>query len=270
MKRSVLLLACFLVLVLAGSSWAEVFHVQPGDSIQTAIDLASAGDEIWVEAGTYALGTYIYVSKAVAIYGGFNGTEAQLEERDWRANETIVDGQNNTLCFYVTADARIDGFTITNGYSMYNGGGVRNYQSSPTIANCTFYENESGFNGGGIQNYLYASPTIANCTFSGNVAGYYDGGAIYNYYYSSPTIINSTFHGNTASRYGGAIYNYYFSSPTLTNCTFLENSASISGGGIYNNAYSSPIITNTILWGDTAPNGGEIASVTASYPDVAY
>ncbi|MBW2059143.1 MAG: DUF1565 domain-containing protein [Deltaproteobacteria bacterium] len=283
MKRLVLVVSCFLVLALGGSGWADVWYVKPDgsdfndgqswatavQSVQSAINLAGEGDEVWIAAGTYQLQTYVYVSKAVAIYGGFNGTETEREQRDWAKNVTTLDGNQKTLCFYVTADATIDGLTIINGYSLSNGGGIRNYRSSPSISNCTFHQNKSGYHGGGIVNYYYASPTITNCSFYGNEANY-DGGGIYNFIWSSPTIVNSTFHGNAANRYGGAMYNYYYSSPTVTNCTFFENTAGASGGGMYNDAYSSPVVTNTILWGDTAPADGEIHAGATSYPDVAY
>lgn len=285
MKKFVLLITGLLILGLAGNAWGAVWHVKPDGSdassgqvwdeafqtIQKAIDSAKHTDEIWVGAGTYLLENYyIFVNKAVAIYGGFDGTETQREERDWRTNITTVDGNNRVVCFYVVADAAIDGFTITNGHSTYDGGGITNYRSSPTISNCTFDKNSSDFNGGGIQNYLYSSPTISNCTFSGNTTNYADGGAIWNSGSSSPTITNSIFHKNTANRYGGAIYNDDDSSPTLTNCTFFENSAGFNGGGIYNYSYSSPHITNSILWGDTAPEGGEIYSAVESYPRISY
>jgi hypothetical protein len=60
--------------------------------------LASAvsGQEIWVAAGLYNPTSDIdssvsFVMKAgVAIYGGFAGIEAELNERDWVLNETIL------------------------------------------------------------------------------------------------------------------------------------------------------------------------------------
>ncbi|NIM99336.1 MAG: DUF1565 domain-containing protein, partial [candidate division Zixibacteria bacterium] len=213
MKRFLLLLSCFLVLAVASNGWAAVWYVRTDGSdlndgqswnsafatIQKAVTSAAASDQIWVSAGTYFPQSSIRVDKPVSIYGGFNGSEAGLEERDWITNVTTVDGNNGVSSFYVRADARIDGFTITNGYTyQYNGGG-------------------------GILNFR-ASPTIANCVFDGNSAVNM-GGAITNYFYSSPTIINSIFHGNTTEQYGGAIANFIGSSPTITNCTFYNNSA---------------------------------------------
>jgi hypothetical protein len=289
MRKLLCLIAVVLIFALAGNAWTEVWHVRPDGSnansgqawddafqtIQKAIDSAKNADEIWVAAGRYLLENtpspkdYILVQKAVGIYGGFNGTEMQRQERDWVKNVTRVDGGNQVLCFYVKADATIDGFTITNGYDEDTGyaGGIRNDKCSPTIANCTFRENNGKYNGGGIYNYQESSPTIYNCVFIGNTANNF-GGAIYNYFKSSPRIINCTFHRNSAKETGGAIYNYNDSSPTITNCTFSENKAK-SGGGIYN-CYSSPIITNSVLWGDTAQEGPEISGSGGSYCDVAY
>ena len=74
----------------------------------------------------------------VWVYGGFAGTELLLEQRDWVANLTTLSGDigvagdhtDNTHHVVVAADnSRLDGFTITGGYSQgavdRNGVGVR-------------------------------------------------------------------------------------------------------------------------------------------------
>lgn len=292
MKRLVSLLVFLLVLGLAGSGWAAVWYVKTDGSdtnsgtswddafqtIQKAIEEAIAWDEIWVEEGTYSLFSGIWVDKAVAIYGGFGGWETQREQREWVNNVTTVDGQNSVRCFYVTADATIDGFTITKGNTYGSGAGIHNFDCSPTIAKCTLLGN-SAATGGGITNNK-ASSTITNCTFSGNYAimgGGIDnidcsptitncafsgnsGGGIYNSN-SFATITNCTFSENRAS-YGGGIDNFD-SSPAITNCRFLENNA-YSGGGIYIGDYSSPTITNCTFSGNTADGGGGITNSDSS------
>ncbi|MHC4099200.1 MAG: right-handed parallel beta-helix repeat-containing protein [Planctomycetota bacterium] len=133
-----------------------------------------------------------------------------------------------------------------NSNSAYMGAAMVNYHSSPTIIDCTFNENESG-GGSGMVN-KYSSPTVINCTFSGNsghgtstsTAGV---GGMYNYK-SSPTITNCTFSGNFGGE--GAMYNDS-SNPMITNCTFSGN---YSGGMV--NSESSPILTNCTFSGNTA------------------
>jgi len=98
----------------SGTSWSEAFK-----TIQEAIDVARNGNQIWVKKGTYLLSYHINVDKAVFIYGGFEGTEDERDQRDWVTNVTVVDGQKSDYsCIEVTADATIDGLTITNGNAI--------------------------------------------------------------------------------------------------------------------------------------------------------
>ncbi len=68
-----------------GTSWATAFS-----SIQEAVDSATGGDEIWVKQGAYELSAKITVDRAVYLYGGFDGTETQVEPRDWVNNITEI------------------------------------------------------------------------------------------------------------------------------------------------------------------------------------
>ncbi len=281
-----------------GISWANAYT-----DLQTALNAASSGDEIWVAQGTYypTSGTDRTISftlkSGVAMYGGFAATETERSERDWETHATILSGDigtqgNNSDNSYhviyndgVTDTAILDGFTITAGYADggapdYNGGGMLNSYSNPTLTNVIFSGNSASI-GGGMFNYAYSSPTLTNVTFSGNSAN--QGGGMYNVSFSSPTLTNVifngnsaddtgggisnmnssspiltnvTFSGNKASNYGGGMYNWYSSNPTLTNVTFSGNSA-VEGGGIYNRDNSNPTIQNSILWGNTATTRGD-------------
>jgi hypothetical protein len=79
-----------------GSSWADAFT-----DLAAAMDYADViGDELWVAEGTYkpsvsARSEYFSLNAGVAVYGGFNGTETQLSQRDWRTYETILSGDLN-------------------------------------------------------------------------------------------------------------------------------------------------------------------------------
>jgi len=65
----------------AGSDWSSAFT-----SLITALDSASYGDEIWVAQGIYTAGITVTNSftmvPGVSVYGGFDGTELSLDERN--------------------------------------------------------------------------------------------------------------------------------------------------------------------------------------------
>jgi len=194
-----------------GGSWDDAYH-----TVQSAINAASAGDEIWVAAGTYV--EQITLKKDVALYGGFGGVETERDQRNWVANVAVLDG--NRVGSVVTASnlgtttARIDGFTIRNGKANY-GGGI--YCSSSSI-------------------------TISNNTITSNAADNVGGGVFCDY--SSPKIFNNNITGNSASYNGGGIF-CKNSSPTISNNTIVANIA-VNGGGIFFwNSY--PIISNNIV-----------------------
>jgi predicted outer membrane repeat protein len=266
-------------------------------TLQTALTNASSGLEIWVAAGTHLptaesdRSATFRLKSGVAVYGGFAGTESVREQRNPAANLTILSGDlkgndtefdNTENVYHVVTGATgatLDGFTITagnaNGSSPDNlGGGMYNDASSPALTNVTFISNsagsagiEKGSGGGGMYNHS-SSPTLTSVTFDGNMAGPY-GGGMYNLE-SSPTLTNVTFISNTATSRGGGMYNAS-SSPTLTNVTFSGNSATGAtgkGGGMYNANDSSPAIRNTIFWGNTAPDGAQIADDVSSTPIV--
>jgi predicted outer membrane repeat protein len=229
-----------------GSSWADAYT-----DLQSALTAAVDGDEIWVAAGTYV--ENIRLKDGVALYGGFYGNETELSQRNWNVNETIIDG--NKQGSVVTSPSgtkettRIDGFTIRNGQAI-RGGGMYNYQSSPTVNNCTFSNNSASTYGGGMYNDFWTSPTVNNCTFRNNSA-YDGGGGMGNAAYTSPTLTNCTFTNNSARRGGGGGM-YSNGSPTITNCTFSGNSAS-NGGGMYGGSLT---VENCTFSGNSASNGG--------------
>ncbi len=274
-----------------GTSWADAFN-----DLQDALALANSCtniSEIWVAAGTYkpTSGTDRSISFVIknnlAIYGGFNGTETQLSERDWTTNETILSGDigtpgdNNDNSYTVVtgsgtdSTAVLDGFTITMGNASEvgfgnpnnSGGGMYNNNGSPTVTNTNFLGNTANSYGGGMYNENESSPTVMNCTFSGNTAGS-SGGGMFNRNNSSPTVTNSTFSGNTAESSGGGIYNSNDSSPMVINITISGNTAGVNGGGMYNFGNSSPTVTNSTFLGNTADFGGGMYNLLSSSPMV--
>jgi len=291
----IIALSVFCMTGFFSSSEADVIYVADAPSenwesvtadLQTAINAAASGDEIWVKQGTYTPGTSRTVSfelkNGVAIYGGFTGSETERTQRSWRTNVTILSGNigdtgsdtdnsQHVVKGNGTDDtAVLDGFTITKGYdddkSGTGGGGMMNSNSSPTVRNCTFKENTTFTNGGGMYNYS-GSPQIEACTFESNTANM--GGGMYNKS-NRPELSNCTFTQNTATSIGGssggvggAMANDK-SIPKLTGCTFTENTAKNNGGGIFNTE-SSPVLLNCFLGGNIADvKGGGMYTYSAS------
>jgi hypothetical protein len=103
MKRLQLL---SITLVLALMANANIYYVSPsGDnsdglswsgayqSIRTALNAASAGDELWVAQGTYIIeeaSSQLIYKNGVNVYGGFAGTETAREQRSTDPGLTVV------------------------------------------------------------------------------------------------------------------------------------------------------------------------------------
>jgi predicted outer membrane repeat protein len=210
------------------------------------------------------------LKSGVAVYGGFAGTETKRDARDWEANATILSGDIGTKddtsdnSSHVVSNnkvdhtAALDGFTITAGNANTDdGGGMVNVQSSPTLTNTIFTNNQAS-SGGGMYSYYKSSPTLTNVTFSNNTASNYGGGL----YQSggTPTLTDVTFSDNTATNIsdntklsmGGGMYNYG-NETTLTNVTFSGNSATDSGGGLH--TYGGATLTNVTFSENTVTDG---------------
>lgn len=265
-----------------GSSWASA-----SADLQAMIDASSAGDEIWVAAGTYKPGSDRFASfsmkNGVAIYGGFPGTgNPGMSNRNWTAFPSILSGDHGTPNEYfdnsyvvveaidINSTAVLDGFTLAYASGV---GGMENENSSPTIANCTFTYN----NGSGVDNDESAA-TLTNCTFTGNSAA--AGGAIVHYGDAILTLNNCLFIDNVGYAASGGLNNYgpvsligcmfsgnhsptgagmsNYGGATLIGCVFTGNSSTSAGGGMIN--YAPATLTNCIFYGNNSYYGGGIAN----------
>ena len=264
-----------------GTSWADAFN-----GLQDALDAAARwpGDirEIWVADGTYTPdrgtgdreATFQLVS-GVAVYGGFAGSETELNQRDIAANETILSGDlrgddgpnfaNNGENSYhvVSADVTdsatiLDGFTIRRGNAngaweqgQCQGGGVYSRNGPLTIKSCTFTANAADY-GGGVSNEI-GTLAMVGCMFRGNRA-IWSGGALSSWERGS-TFVNCTFVGNTAEGGGGAAS----ADGTFVNCRFSGNTA-FTGGGMYMGTSTASLINCTFHGNRAAEYGGGFCS----------
>lgn len=253
--------------------------------LQTALATATAGDQIWVAAGTYypdegtgqtanSRSSTFGLITGVEMYGGFGGTETLLTQRDPAARVTILSGDldqndgsnyaNNSNNAYHVAIAMnagtavLDGFTITAGNAdgphgdfADFGGALLCRGNSAIIRNCSVTGNEADL-GGGVANFG-SSTRFANCSFFNNRAtGIFfggKGGAIYNG--EVALFINCSIAGNFAADLGGGVCTEISGSNiTLVNCSIAGNLAGVEGGGIYNYA-SAVVLTNCIVWNNS-------------------
>ncbi len=303
-----------------GLSWATAFNTLQ-DGVAEAIRSRGDVQEIWVAGGTYKpdKGTGLRqmsfrLQNGLGIYGGFVGTETMRSQRDPAAHQTILDGDIGTIgnasdnsqhvvvAENVNSTAILDGFTIRNGnadvdstFFVHTGGGMRNLNSTPTVANCRFENNSAAWYGGGMYNES-ASPSVSNCVFDSNTvnpANFPGGGAMANRFGSAPQVSTSTFTNNFAGYVGGAVFNSAgaasytgcnfqgnhsqyggaialdSSSPTFLNCGFYANLADFHGGG-FDVVGSSPLIAGCIFSHNTATAnyGGAMTTFASSSPTI--
>jgi cysteine-rich repeat protein/predicted outer membrane repeat protein len=231
-----------------GLTWSTAFA-----RIQQGIDAAYAagpGCEVWVAQGTYLIYDYsptnsVQLLSDVAVYGGFLGTESQREERDWEANETLLNGQGGPYdrVYHVveaidTLDATLDGVTIELGQAFgedsedQRGAGVSTKGARITIANCII-RNNSGYKGAGLAN---------------------DGSVV--------AVQNTSFLDNRASGRGGAMSNNG-GSYQVTDCSFVGNEAHVNGGAIYN-GFAELLISGGAFYENRAIDSGGAVFVLSS------
>ena len=126
--------------------------------------------------------------------------------------------------------------------------------------------------GGALNNVL-----VSRCLFLGNVA-LDDGGAIALRLVGGVRIESCLFAGNSAAR-GGAVgvYAGTFTEFALQMCTLVSNQASSAGGGLHlagspwNNTSADGLLSDSIVWGNAAPSGAQIAmSLVESALDVRF
>lgn len=229
-----------------GTSWADAYT-----SLQNALDNNPISD-FWIKAGTYVPGTVssdiFTLLENQALYGGFNGTETMLSQRDPSMNVTILSGDllgnddgnlvfgnttysdNSTRILQILQDgAIVDGLTISGGNadggisSLKSGAGIRIIESckSMTINNVIFTNNR--VEAAGVVYYTHTSSqtgnydyTFTNCEFKNNLGRF-----------------STAFYG-VNPRTNGTI------TTTFTNCSFHDN--------VTANLSNTDTGRNAILW----------------------
>ena len=188
-------------------------------NIQTAIDMAEAGDTVLVTNGVYATGgafavgvtNRVAITKAVTVQS-VNGSEV-----------TIIQGKGPMgsealRCAYVADGAKLIGFTLTNGFTQTSydnsglGGGIYCDSAGAIVSNCTLIGNSASFGGGAY------GGTLNNCI------------VYYNNATHSANYDNSTFNYSCTTPYPGGSGNIT-SEPQLASFSHLAVGSPCQGAG---------------------------------------
>ncbi len=239
-----------------GSSWDNAF--QGPSSLQDALAIVAAGEDIYVADGVYipsttgARAVSFRLRNDVRIFGGFAGGESSPDARPaFGTAESILSadllgddatgGSNAENSFHVVrtnstdSTAVLDGFTCSGGRS--NGSGTNNDRGggilcvsgvSPTIRNCVFINNSCTF-GGGAGYVNGSAPSFLGCSFIDNQGGAF-GGAFDLNNGSNSVFDGCYFEGNSGSR-AGALEIFSTTNCTVANSVFVANVATGGSGG---------------------------------------
>lgn len=222
-----------------GTSWS---NARSASDLQTTINGAQAGDQVWVACGTYYPSTSNRASSfsmrnGIQIYGGFQGNETLLNQRNLSCGScSILSGeigssQTNDNIFHVIYNSNLDSTAIMDGFVVTGANDDRTPSSFGDGLGGGMYNH--GFGNGG-----FCSPTLKNIIFQFNEAswgaGAFNNG--YNQGFSQPTYINCVFYRNHSYIEAGGMDSYGVNgnaSPSLYNCLFYENSANTNVGAMY-------------------------------------
>ncbi|MDP4267064.1 MAG: right-handed parallel beta-helix repeat-containing protein [Bacteroidota bacterium] len=221
-----------------GTSWSKATG-----NLQKAINTkiqCNSGIEIWVAKGNYYPDTTgiknlirasFMMKNNVSVYGGFSGNEDSLSKRDFKLNETVLNGdilkKNNRFDFsyHVVISENLDNSSVLDGFTIINGNAA-DYMSSDDI-------------GGGIH-CIYSNAVFKNLIIKNNYAGSGSGLALD---VSSPKFINCRiFNNNSNSSFGEGEVTFNNSNPEIINCRIFNS----DNNGVYSN-YSKPVFVNTII-----------------------
>lgn len=286
--KPTLLLALFLSLgsfVFAQNRWYVRADAAPGGAdgeswatatpyLEDALEVAQYGDSIWVSAGIYKPGNgsdryaSFILKNGIRLFGGFNGTETHLDQRDWLAHPTILSGDIGTAgdstdniynllyCTKTDFSTCVDGLILEranagnpdnvnifahqrghSGSAIYlDGQGTGNF-AFLTLANCTLRNNRSDYFGAVYANGRdngKALVQVENCRFEQNHAFFRGGALVVENYAPQPEALllqNAVFTENYGRSGGGALYIEHHQNIELRQCEFERNWVLAGGGG---------------------------------------
>ena len=262
------------------------------DSIQAAVDAASAGDIIKVATGTYSdisarprdditstgmVSQVVYIDKSITIQGGYATDNWVTPNPD--DNQTILDAQGRGRVIYITGEISpsITGLHITGGDSSGFGGWPNPWMSEERDAGGAIYAISATID---IQdNQIYSNtstePNIhlihTNGNFDGNTVSDNSGGGVL-LYMSATTLTGNTVtsnngHGivlmfdetvvseNLISSNSGSGLHLFMNNSWISGNTIISNTSSDSGAGVHIELHD-PVLSDNFISGNTTNHSG--------------
>ncbi|WP_298777478.1 choice-of-anchor Q domain-containing protein [uncultured Polaribacter sp.] len=249
-----------------GTSWANAYT-----DLQLALNSANNGDDIWIASGVYSPGnqrsnSFTMNVPNVTLYGGFNGTENIITQRNTNTNQTILDGDvngddtgvayfgvnrtdNNIHVIFVTANnCSIDGLVIRNGHAndtasaaKQEGAGIYIDANNFSINDCVIEKNVVTRLGAVQMIDQSGTLNITNTVFRENFGNSY------------PVLYTRALAGNTLN-------------VTITNCVINDNKVegvnSVNNFGLFWFRQDTNGVTNTKIINTTVVNNSNLTSTS--------
>lgn len=274
-----------------GTSWQTAYRfLQDG----LADTVSGRGDEVWIADGVYyptrhsnysrdtiqesARNLSFYIKNGVRLYGGFNGTETNRNERNWEKHISLLSGEITKdrlswSCNVTTVEnggvVLFDGIEVSKGNSISDISGdcdspfasavlYTDDSTKITARNSTFSDHVFGWRGGisrgGVwytENSVFKNNTHLGRDKTNTHSG---SGALGSVSYKGQwTVVNSVFEDNLANQ-GGVAYGGTW---TVTGSDFINNSSDQGGGVAYFGDWN---VENCNFFGNSSKGNGGVAS----------
>lgn len=292
MKKSKLnSIITLLFLLLSSNAFSTIYYVKTGSSgdgtswessfgtLQEALAVITNGDQIWVAAGTYKPSetnnrNHRYnIPSGVKIYGGFNGSETSISERDslLLTNQTIFTGEiqdddnlsNNSINIFSiknsSSPVHINSIIIENGNSMDDVTmifidrfhALNIYNSKVFLDNVKITGNKGGI-------FVYNSDVYMNsCVIENNTEAFY---IINDTELSRIIQLSNSFINNNHNLYGGVFRAELNTNDTIRLYTskFTNNYSEELGGGIAHVTFGNIDIQKSIFSENSSQDNGGV------------
>lgn len=234
--------------------WPFASEGTAASNIQDAVDVAAEGDDVRVGPGVYAAGgrvgpgtltNRVVIDKALRVQSSSGPAVTTIQGQPAGGSEAPL-GAAALRCVYLTNNAELIGFTLTQGFTAgtnaawlvdQRGGGAL-LASGAVLKACAVTGNGAVYGGG-----LFGGAAVQT-RLTGNQARFEGGGAAY-------AVLNDGLLTGNQARYGGGAFR-----SSLSSCTVADNAAD-NGGGVYEG-----MIENSISWYNT---GHDVLGALAQY-----